>query len=273
MKDIAVIYHKNCPDGFAGAWAAWRKFKDSAEYIPIQHYDPIPAGLKGKIVYFIDIVYPLEVFKIITSTNTVIAIDHHKTAKETVKLASEYVFDQEHSGAVLAWHYFHATKKLPEFLKYIEIRDLWKFRSQKEREIAAAMEFIAYDFEALNKAARLFETASGRKDYQKRGSVALKYKELIVADVLNDIQKIMFHGLKTGVINSPVFKSEIGNRISLLGYDMAIIWHKVNDSFFVSLRSGPLVDVSTIAKKYGGGGHPQASGFVLKGEQTLPWEK
>ena len=34
FKNIVIIYHTDCRDGFGAAWAAWKKFGDSATYIP-----------------------------------------------------------------------------------------------------------------------------------------------------------------------------------------------------------------------------------------------
>ena len=35
--DIAVLYHAECPDGFGGSFAAWKKFGKTAIYIPVYH--------------------------------------------------------------------------------------------------------------------------------------------------------------------------------------------------------------------------------------------
>ena len=36
-KNIVVLYHADCLDGFGAAYAAWEKFGDTAEYIPVQY--------------------------------------------------------------------------------------------------------------------------------------------------------------------------------------------------------------------------------------------
>ena len=41
----------------------------------------------------------------------------------------------------------------------------------------------------------------------------------------------------------------------------------------VSLRSDGSVDVSKLAKKYGGGGHKAAAGFSFKVGRKAPWKK
>src|SRR3990167_9491025 len=45
MKNIVVIYHGKCPDGFSAAWIAWKKFGDDAEYIPGRHGEIPPEDL------------------------------------------------------------------------------------------------------------------------------------------------------------------------------------------------------------------------------------
>src|SRR3990167_10123181 len=81
-KDIAVLYHGNCPDGFGGAYAAWKKFGDSAEYIPVKHGKPIPEGLAGKKLYLIDFCYPKDIMDtLIATADSVTVLDHHEGMK------------------------------------------------------------------------------------------------------------------------------------------------------------------------------------------------
>src|SRR3989344_9258076 len=62
-KEIAVLYHGGCPDGFGGAYAAWKKFDDTADYIPLKHGKPAPENLDGKELYFIDFCYPQPIME------------------------------------------------------------------------------------------------------------------------------------------------------------------------------------------------------------------
>ena len=36
-----VYYHKGCPDGFGSAWAFYKKYKDTAKYIPFTYGNKI----------------------------------------------------------------------------------------------------------------------------------------------------------------------------------------------------------------------------------------
>ena len=41
-ETTSVIYHASCPDGFGAAWAAHRVLGERAQYLPMNHGDPIP---------------------------------------------------------------------------------------------------------------------------------------------------------------------------------------------------------------------------------------
>ena len=43
-KNIVVLYHNDCTDGFSAAWAAWRKLGSKADYIGI---DPGSKPIEG----------------------------------------------------------------------------------------------------------------------------------------------------------------------------------------------------------------------------------
>ena len=64
----------------------------------------------------------------------------------------------------------------------------------------------------------------------------------------------------------PVFASEAGNILAERA-PFAATWYDCGDGMrAVSLRSHGAVDVSLIAKQYGGGGHRNAAGFSVRGE-------
>jgi len=112
MNNI-IIYHKNCNDGFGSALVAWLKFKDNAIYYPAHHYTA-PPSVKNMNVYICDFSYKKDILEdMIKSSNSLIVIDHHKTAEsELEKIDSKYkIFDMNHSGAVLTWKYFFPEKK------------------------------------------------------------------------------------------------------------------------------------------------------------------
>ena len=141
-----VLYHAHCRDGFGAAYAAWKRLGDKATYIPCKYGDP-PPGVSGKNVIILDFSYPREIVeKMYEEANSLIILDHHKSAMEDLCDLDFAWFSEDHSGAFLAWHFFHPGEDVPKFISYIEDRDLWKWKLPYSREFSAAFETVPYDF-------------------------------------------------------------------------------------------------------------------------------
>ena len=77
MKPILILYHKNCPDGFGAAWAAWKKFGDKAEYLAVEHSASIPKNLKDrKEIYMVDFCYNYPIMQKLLGINQNIIISN-----------------------------------------------------------------------------------------------------------------------------------------------------------------------------------------------------
>ena len=273
MKPILILYHKNCPDGFGAAWAAWKKFDDKAEYLAIEHSAPAPNNLKDrKEIYMVDFCYNKPVMEELLKINqNITVIDHHISAKDTVKLAKNYFYALNHSGSVLSWIYFH-KKPIPRILKHIEDIDLWKFKLPFTREIMAALELEGFNFKKWNKIASYLEDSKKRKKYIENGKVLMGYRNKLIERIVNGAEKVNFEKQKAYVANSPVLISEIGNSIVRNKKTIGIIWFRKSGKIIISLRSDGKTDVSKIAVKYGGGGHKAASGFAWDIKKPFPWK-
>ncbi len=274
-KKILVIYHGNCPDGFAGAWAAYKKLGNRAEYVGVEDRRVLPKNAKGKEIYLIDLVYPKELLKkLIKENKRVVAIDHHITAKDSMMLVSEGLFALDHSGAVLSWLYFHPQKKVPQFLRHIEDFDLWKFKLAGTKELRAFLDSKTWSFKLCDELAGNMESVSKTNVYLEKGKAILEYQEKVVEDLaLRNSEYVSFAGYKTLVLNSPVLQSQIGNALTKKKPPIGIVWNEHDGRIFVSLRSNGAVDVSKIAQKFGGGGHKAASGFSFGTGKKFPWKR
>lgn len=274
MKKIIVLYHSDCLDGFTGAWAAWKHLGKRADYIPIKHQLPPPKGLRNKTIYLIDIVYLPEVMTALGKHNHIVVIDHHKTAKASVAVAHESLYDLTHSGAALAWHYFHGHKKLPKLIRAVEENDLWKFRSKDTKALIASLELYDFSFSTWNKLMREFETPASYRMHAGLGNTILQYKRVLIDYITRHAEKGTFVGKSAWIVNTPLFESEVGHTLVERkgGPKIALIWRETDGVIRVSLRSASGVDVSKLAERFGGGGHPQAAGFRLRRGEKLPWQ-
>jgi len=262
-----VIYHADCTDGFGAAFSAWKLLGNKAEYLACKHGTK-PPDVTGKTVAILDFSYNNATTKqMIKDAKDLIIIDHHKSAVVELHDISNAQFDMTHSGARLAWDFFHPGKDVPKFINYIEDRDLWKWELPYSKEFSAAFDMVPFEFEEFEK----FEDDSVFDDAVKRGSYVLAYSKTVVKKVCEKASKRVFEGRDVLVVNASHWMSEIGARLSP-DCDFAIIWYYDHNDYDVkvSLRAfHDDVDVSEIAKKYGGGGHRKAAGFNLPGDCNI----
>ncbi len=262
-----VIYHKSCTDGFGAAYSAWKLLGSKAEYYAATHGDP-PPDVSGKTVAILDFSYKNAVTKqMILDSKDLIVIDHHKSAMVELHDISNTHFDMTHSGARLAWDFFHPGKEAPKFIDYIEDRDLWKWELPYSKEFSAAFDMVPFEFEEFER----FEDDSVFDDAVKRGSYILAYSKTVIKKVCEKATSRSMQGHDVLVVNASHWMSEIGSRLSP-DCDFAMIWYYDHEDrkIKVSLRSfHDTVDVSEVAKRFGGGGHKKAAGFTLNGETQI----
>lgn len=274
-KKIVVLYHSGCRDGFGAAWAAWKKLGARAEYVGVHHEEPLPEDLNGKEIYILDFGYSIDMMKkLLRAAKSVMAIDHHISVEKSTKLANHYVYALNHSGAVLAWKYFHPHKKIPALLKYIEDIDIWKLALPHTRELAASLETYDLNFSLWNKIARDWESARSKQSYLDEGKAILKYQNHLVTKAIKDAEKVRFLGKRALAVNFALsLNSEIGDAMRKRGFPLGIVWQQKRDKILVSLRSTSKVDSSRLAAHFGGGGHKKAAAFRLPINQKFPWKK
>lgn len=283
MSNNVVLYHANCQDGFASAWAAWKTFGASAEYIPVK-YGEEPPHYTGYNIYIVDFSYSKEHLLEMGKNNLVQVIDHHKTAKEDLTgFPSGHHnlnwnnqdhgvfanFDMDHSGAVLTWKFFNPeVTEVPLILQMVEDRDLWRFKFPRTNHLNAYLaslpkltfeEYDRLDNSPADMDAALDMGAAIRRHIDSQVEYACKLAIGPMKDV-DDFTAI--------AVNAMTYQSDIGNAL-LSKYpeaDYADVYYMAVDEggLFMqhSLRSRfGGADVSAIAKKHGGGGHATAAGY------------
>lgn len=272
-KDIVVFYHGNCPDGFGGAYSAWKKLKDKADYIPLLWENLQAPKIKASLVYFIDFSPEVLIKKYKAEGRKIILIDHHITARDFMHLGAESLFDIERSGATLAWTYFHPNKKLPRMIAHIQDQDTWQFRLKGTKEVSKIIGMEDLDFKKWDKLCADFDNAQKYRKILEIGSYVLRSNDSQIKRIIGEgVREARFEGKKAYVVNSPFHESVIGNELAKNG-GLGIIWSERRDGAIkISLRSKGPLDVSKIAQKYGGGGHKNAAGFTIASFAQIPWK-
>jgi len=256
------IYHGNCADGFGAAWVVRKAFGD-IEFHPGKYQEP-PPDVTGKDVVMVDFSYKRPVLlEMAEKANSILILDHHKTAVEDlVYLPANVIakFDMSHSGAILTWEHFFPSETPPPLLLHIEDRDLWRFALQNTRQIQANVFSFPYDFQVwdtLMAAAPATLAAEGE---------AIERKHFKDIDELLKVatRRLIIGGYNIPAANLPyIFSSDAGHKLGE-NEPFAACYMDNPDGRVFSLRSRPdRVDVSEIAKQFGGGGHKNAAGFKV----------
>ena len=84
---------------------------ERAQYLPMNHGDPIPQVDDDARVYILDFSFDRRRMVELQSKHgqdNVILLDHHITAQQELSELPNCHFDLSKSGAVLSWEHFHA---------------------------------------------------------------------------------------------------------------------------------------------------------------------
>jgi oligoribonuclease NrnB/cAMP/cGMP phosphodiesterase (DHH superfamily) len=270
-----ILYHGNCIDGFTAAWAARRAYIEAGqdpECVPL-HYPPtgqdtdIPVGVLGRIVVMVDFCTSRDqLLRLDTEARRLLVLDHHASHQLACKGLDFCEFDMQRSGAGLTWYRFFPGAPRPWLVNYVEDRDLWRFALIDSKEINAYIQTQEMTWANWDKMHEEIEPS----DAARLGTGALAYLDHYVRQLAKEARHTFFAGHEVPVVNAPyVGTSELLGHLAE-GESFAVGWFRRGDGMFqYSLHSQGEVDVSEVAKRFGGGGHVKAAGFT---SARPPWD-
>lgn len=272
-KEIAILYHGGCPDGFGAAYAAWKKFGDTADYIPVRHQQPMPPHLEGKELYMVDFCYDQAMMdELLKNAKSLVVLDHHEGIQEVVESMPQHVYDSARSGASISWNYFHPDTPLPTFLKYVEDADLFRMVPDDERAIITYTYAQPWHFDTWDGFVRQIEDADERTKMIACGSAYQEYFQLLANQLAGSAELVMFEGYECYLVaGEKMFITELGNQLREKRPPLALVVRAGATGLRVSIRSDDTVNAAKLAQKYGGNGHPNSSAFSLSWGTPIPW--
>lgn len=282
-----IVFHHNDADGRCAAAIVLKWAKENGRVLRFVEMDysmscPLDIIKLLEMVVIVDFSFKPEVMERILNKvgeENIIWCDHHVTAKEY-----DYGFevkgrrDFSHkglSGCELTWAHFFSNEPLPLAVNLIGDYDAWRLEMEPE-----CFEFYeGLKLEDQHPEAPIWTAliSASDKDHivhtiKSGGKVAIKYRDNYCADLMKA------HGYETviGMAGAQGYQAYATNMFmfgskgfgeKFKQYPICIAYIHNGEKFIVSLYS-ETVDVSEIAKFYGGGGHKGAAGFAC---ESLPF--
>lgn len=281
-----VLYHDHCPDGFAAALATWLHLGTAAQYLPVSYGQPPPPIPAGHDVLMVDFSYDAQTLMALARGHThVTVLDHHLSSQQDLTPLLEHggqragmpanmdiMFDLEESGATLAWKYFQGAKhpdtleiEMPLFFKYIRDRDLWQWRLPMSKAISLALWAYPREFELWHRLMADMQTNAGMQNLVREGVAIERYAARLVEDQAQRVRWGELDGHAVPYVNASTLFSEVGEALCVQ-YPQApfsaYYFDREDGRRQWGLRGKGTVDLSAVAREFGGGGHGNAAGFV-----------
>lgn len=167
-----------------------------------------------------------------------------------------------HSGARLAWEFFHPEKPVPALIRYIEDRDIWKWEFAESAAFLAALEMEPRDLLRWAEIAA-FSPEQEAAFMARGGAMDEKYQKLC-ADIADGAHAIVFNGVQGLMVNCPgMFHSQVGDILARESGTFALMWNANEQGVKIGMRSRTGFDCIPLAESLGGGGHAQACGCKM----------
>jgi len=264
-----IIYHAGCRDGFTSAWVASRKFgHGNCDLMKAQYHNDPPTmeDVAGRDVYILDFSYPKAVLEELSQHARLLYVfDHHESVDEETKALPYFTFDNNRSGAALAWDFFFEGQFRPRLVNYVQDRDLWNWEMEKSLEVNTWIN--SWNFSLAN-----WDMMHDRLEEEfnavvLEGTAQVRLMNRLVRAAVGNAGGMEIAGHRVPAVNSSVLQSEIGNELAQ-GKPFAAVWYEKRGKRIFSLRSTDEgLDVATIAKSLGGGGHRNAAGYAVDIEE------
>lgn len=272
---MICVYHDKCFDGIAALWVVKRRFGVAKPYSG--RYDEAPdlERLRGQHVILVDFSWKRSALeRVCDVAKTLTVIDHHKSAQSDLEgftcIAKH--FDTNKSGAGLTWDVLFPGLERPFLVDAVEDRDLWRFRLPDTRAVHFAMGDVPASAEEFDAWVEVFADPARRTIALARGHAVAEHHDRLARACARYRPHAWLGGHHVPCVpcQTPALISDVGHLLSADAPFAATHLVRDDGSVQVSLRSAQTgLDVSEIAKGYGGGGHAHAAGFTALSVSAL----
>jgi oligoribonuclease NrnB/cAMP/cGMP phosphodiesterase (DHH superfamily) len=277
---MKCFYHSADFDGKCSGAIVRLKHPD-CDLIGIDYGDPFPwdSVHDDEVLFMVDFaVQPnTDMERLYAKTaGKLVWIDHHKTALEWAGLSG---FDNVCKGVraldlaacELTWNYLYPQAEMPEVVWLLGRYDIWKHDNPRVLPFQYGMRLLNPAADDVGVWRSLFDGHTTIEGVVEKGLIVQAAQEQSHAGVCKmagfDLE---WEGLRWTAVNGPYRGSMVHkSRFDHIKHDAMLGFYWTGSLWMLSLTTDkPDVDVSSIAKKYGGGGHKGAAGFQ---SPTLPF--
>lgn len=278
---------------------------EGIDFIGFNYGDPIPDLSQYGNIVLVDVSFPLPEFQRLRQgeLKSITWIDHHASAlKESEEYAVWQNFQGKRSTSLaaceLTWMTFFPDHKVPRLIELLGLYDSFRHKGTPEEKYVLEFQYGArLHITDVNTAFKYIEDSFERTEYHRMGrqvQVGMFHEdgEKIYAYLCEDARvsykngfpvefeeeewvynpnDILYHERKFIAVNRERFNPiNFGIDYHADGYDGCACFHFDGKQWVFSLyNDNGRVDVSTIAKSFGGGGHKSASGMRLSHDQFM----
>jgi len=269
---MGKIYYHEDPDGrCCAAIVSYATHISLGDMRAVNYGKPFPIKdvQDNELVYIVDF-FPEDrnIFdELCKKTTNIVWIDHHKSHIDNNNDIT-YIQGLREIGTaacVLTWKYFYSNKPIPAVVQFIGDYDLWNFTKKNTESFVEGLKGSERPIEDIM--CMLSEDCNAEyliEEFIDNGSSVIKYRD---HSNLELVKKIGFVAELDGYIvlacnylgNSVVFKNA-----EKAGIDFVSTFNYDGSIFTVSMYNisdKSRIDLSELAKSYGGGGHFSAAGF------------
>lgn len=257
-----VLYHGDCPDGFAAAWLYWRSLGDRADYVPVAHGDPPPV-VDGEDVLIVDFSYSRQqTMEMASRARSLRILDHHASSAEDLRGLDFAYFDMGRSGAGLAWQDLHGDAPAPLLIQCVEDRDLHRQAVEGSQDILHVLDTIPRDFLAWDDFfVRIQRYPEG---VCQEGALMRQRFEASALRLVPHALPVVVGESKGLAVNAPPEFADYVAHALAESADFGLTWFLDARGLVCASWRSREVDVIPLAQKFGGGGHPNAAGARMK---------
>lgn len=299
LKSVKTfVVHSHCPDGLASAVILDDALPDR-KIVFVTYGSPELAALQPEEgMLFCDFCPPPD-RALSFATLGAIVLDHHRTAKDAVRLFGHHAFGDEKEdpgvcGAVLAYRHVWLPlreagqieapldtdhqKRVEEFATLAGIRDTWQRQSSLWEVACCQAESLRFFPEGMWLGKGILRDGVAYQSRLDVGTIGFKkYGDKIKRGVDKSWRHTTTKGTRLVVLQNTAYSSDAAELIGddadlIIGF--GYIFEEGVKRLILSTRSHTTFDCSSFAKSHGGGGHTKAAGcsVIIQDQDPNPYE-